>query len=108
MKAYWFSVLLAAFIFASAPPAASQETMRVAIPLFPSAAFPVLVANDRGFFQRGGPDGGADSHQQRADNVSSADFGRRTGGGRRADGFAAEPFTRRGRDRARLLGQLGS
>ena len=54
MKAYWFSVLLAAFIFASAPPAASQETMRVAIPLFPSAAFPVLVANDRGFFQREG------------------------------------------------------
>jgi NitT/TauT family transport system substrate-binding protein len=28
--------------------------MRVAIPLFPTAAFPVLVANDRGFFQREG------------------------------------------------------
>ncbi len=28
--------------------------MRVAIPLFPTAAFPVLVANDRGFFQKEG------------------------------------------------------
>jgi NitT/TauT family transport system substrate-binding protein len=33
---------------------AAQETMRVAIPLFPTAAFPVLVANDRGFFQKEG------------------------------------------------------
>ncbi|HEX6769867.1 MAG TPA: ABC transporter substrate-binding protein [Candidatus Binatia bacterium] len=32
----------------------AQETMRVAIPLFPTAAFPVLVANDRGFFQKEG------------------------------------------------------
>jgi ABC-type nitrate/sulfonate/bicarbonate transport system substrate-binding protein len=31
---------------------AAQETMRVAIPLFPSAAFPLLVANDRGFFRK--------------------------------------------------------
>jgi ABC-type nitrate/sulfonate/bicarbonate transport system substrate-binding protein len=29
---------------------AAQEKIRVAIPLFPTAAFPVLVANDRGFF----------------------------------------------------------
>jgi ABC-type nitrate/sulfonate/bicarbonate transport system substrate-binding protein len=28
--------------------------MRVAIPLFPTAAFPLLVASDRGFFQREG------------------------------------------------------
>ena len=28
--------------------------MRVAIPLFPTAAFPVLVGNDRGFFQKEG------------------------------------------------------
>lgn len=34
--------------------AAAQETMRVAIPLFPTAAFPVLVANDRGFFHKEG------------------------------------------------------
>lgn len=33
---------------------AAQEKIRVAIPLFPTAAFPVLVANDRGFFQREG------------------------------------------------------
>jgi NitT/TauT family transport system substrate-binding protein len=33
---------------------AAQEKMRVAIPLFPTAAFPVLVANDRGFFQKEG------------------------------------------------------
>jgi NitT/TauT family transport system substrate-binding protein len=32
----------------------AQETIRVAIPLFPTAAFPVLVANDRGFFQKEG------------------------------------------------------
>ena len=34
--------------------APAQETMRVAIPLFPTAAFPVLVGNDRGFFQKEG------------------------------------------------------
>ena len=34
--------------------ASAQEKMRVAIPLFPTAAFPVLVANDRGFFQKEG------------------------------------------------------
>jgi len=28
--------------------------MRVAIPLFPTAAFPLLVASDKGFFQREG------------------------------------------------------
>ena len=32
----------------------AQETMRVAIPLFPTAAFPLLVANDRGFFRNEG------------------------------------------------------
>jgi NitT/TauT family transport system substrate-binding protein len=37
-----------------APKVAAQDTMRVAIPLFPTAAFPVLVAKDRGFFQREG------------------------------------------------------
>ena len=34
--------------------ATAQEIMRVAIPLFPTAAFPVLVAKDRGFFQKEG------------------------------------------------------
>lgn len=32
----------------------AQETIRVAIPLFPTAAFPLLVANDRGFFHKEG------------------------------------------------------
>jgi len=36
------------------PRVAAQETMRVAIPLFPTAAFPLLVASDRGFFQKEG------------------------------------------------------
>jgi len=31
-----------------------QETIRVAIPLFPTAAFPVLVASDKGLFQKEG------------------------------------------------------
>jgi NitT/TauT family transport system substrate-binding protein len=47
-------LIFAALIFAGASNVAAQETVRVAIPLFPSAAFPVLVANDRGFFQREG------------------------------------------------------
>lgn len=34
--------------------ASAQETLRVAIPLFPTAAFPLLVANDRGFFRNEG------------------------------------------------------
>jgi ABC-type nitrate/sulfonate/bicarbonate transport system substrate-binding protein len=31
---------------------AAEEKIRVAIPLFPTAAFPLLVASDKGFFQR--------------------------------------------------------
>ena len=34
--------------------ATAQDRMRIAIPLFPTAAFPLLVASDRGFFQREG------------------------------------------------------
>lgn len=34
--------------------AAAQEKIRVAIPLFPTTAFPLLVASDKGFFQREG------------------------------------------------------
>ncbi|HYJ16709.1 MAG TPA: ABC transporter substrate-binding protein [Candidatus Limnocylindria bacterium] len=34
--------------------APAQETLRVAIPLFPTAAFPLLVAPDRGFFRNEG------------------------------------------------------
>ncbi len=48
----WLSSLLILGLTAGSVPA--QEKMRVAIPLFPTAAFPVLVANDRGFFQREG------------------------------------------------------
>ena len=32
----------------------AQEKIRVAIPLFPTAAFPLLVASDKGFFQKEG------------------------------------------------------
>lgn len=48
----WLSSLLILGLIAGS--ATAQEKMRVAIPLFPTAAFPVLVANDRGFFQREG------------------------------------------------------
>jgi len=34
--------------------ARAQDTIRAAIPLFPTAAFPLLVAADRGFFQKEG------------------------------------------------------
>lgn len=37
-----------------APSVPAQEKVRAAIPLFPTAAFPVLVAKDRGFFQKEG------------------------------------------------------
>jgi NitT/TauT family transport system substrate-binding protein len=48
----WISLVL---VFGFAPGSApAQETMRVAIPLFPTAAFPLLVANDRGFFRNEG------------------------------------------------------
>src|SRR6267378_4578183 len=43
--------LILGFAVRSVP---AQEKMRVAIPLFPTAAFPVLVANDKGFFQKEG------------------------------------------------------
>lgn len=51
--------LLARVIFVpvfvlTAGSALAQETIRVAIPLFPTAAFPLLVASDRGFFQKEG------------------------------------------------------
>jgi NitT/TauT family transport system substrate-binding protein len=48
------SVVLFLVLGLRAQTVAAQETMRVAIPLFPTAAFPVLVANDRGFFQKEG------------------------------------------------------
>jgi len=48
----WLVIFLIMALTSSSAPA--QEKMRVAIPLFPTAAFPVLVANDRGFFQKEG------------------------------------------------------
>ena len=45
-------LIVAVGLMAHSAPA--QETMRVAIPLFPTAAFPLLVANDRGFFRNEG------------------------------------------------------
>jgi len=50
LGAVWFIVLLEL----SMNRALAQETLRAAIPLFPTAAFPLLVANDRGFFQKEG------------------------------------------------------
>ena len=47
------SLIVVVGLMAQSAPA--QETMRVAIPLFPTAAFPLLVANDRGFFRNEGP-----------------------------------------------------
>jgi NitT/TauT family transport system substrate-binding protein len=44
-------VLIAGLAARNAP---AQETIRVAIPLFPTAAFPLLVAADRGFFKNEG------------------------------------------------------
>ena len=52
----------------------AQETIRVAIPLFPTAAFPVLVASDRGFFQKEGLVVEPIPNQQRADHLPGADF----------------------------------
>ena len=46
------SLILVVGLLARCAPA--QETLRVAIPLFPTAAFPLLVANDRGFFRNEG------------------------------------------------------
>jgi NitT/TauT family transport system substrate-binding protein len=48
----WIIFILALAVTSSPSPA--QETMRVAIPLFPTAAFPLLVAGDKGFFQKEG------------------------------------------------------
>ena len=48
------SIILLLILGHTAGSVPAQETMRVAIPLFPTAAFPVLVGNDRGFFQKEG------------------------------------------------------
>ena len=48
------SIILLLVLGLTAGSVPAQETMRVAIPLFPTAAFPVLVGNDRGFFQKEG------------------------------------------------------
>ena len=48
------SIVLLLILGLTAGSVPAQETMRVAIPLFPTAAFPVLVGNDRGFFQKEG------------------------------------------------------
>jgi NitT/TauT family transport system substrate-binding protein len=48
----WIIFVLVLALTARLAPA--QETIRVAIPLFPTAAFPLLVAADKGFFQKEG------------------------------------------------------
>jgi NitT/TauT family transport system substrate-binding protein len=54
MKKSLISAIVALILVFPVRGALAQETIRVAIPLFPTAAFPVLVANDRGFFQKEG------------------------------------------------------
>lgn len=48
----WVIFVLVLAVTARIAPA--QETMRVAIALFPTTAVPLLVANDKGFFQKEG------------------------------------------------------
>jgi NitT/TauT family transport system substrate-binding protein len=51
----WFGPVIVLLVFGvTAQQAAAQDKIRVAIPLFPTAAFPLLVASDRGFFQKEG------------------------------------------------------
>ena len=47
------SVLAALVVAFAARSVSAQEAMRVAIPLFPTVAFPVLVGADKGFFHKG-------------------------------------------------------
>lgn len=49
-----FFLLTAALPFVIQPKASAQESIRVAVPLFPALAFPSFVAVDRGFFQKQG------------------------------------------------------
>src|SRR5262245_29081067 len=46
------SVIFAVVLVLTPRTAPTQETMRVAIPLFPTVAFPLLVGSDKGFFQK--------------------------------------------------------
>jgi ABC-type nitrate/sulfonate/bicarbonate transport system substrate-binding protein len=48
------SVIFAVVLVLIPRTAPTQETMRVAIPLFPTVAFPLLLASDKGFFQKEG------------------------------------------------------
>ena len=48
------SIILLLILGLTAGGVPAQETIRVAIPLFPSAAFPLLMASDKGFFQKEG------------------------------------------------------
>jgi ABC-type nitrate/sulfonate/bicarbonate transport system substrate-binding protein len=48
------SVIFAVVLVLIPRTAPTQETMRVAIPLFPTVAFPLLLASDKGFFQKDG------------------------------------------------------
>ncbi len=45
-------LLLFLFINFVPPAALGEETIRVAVPLFPTVAFPLFVANQKGFFQK--------------------------------------------------------
>jgi len=54
MLAVLFFLLFPSVTFNTASKAFGEETIRVAVPLFPALAFPLFVASDRGYFQKEG------------------------------------------------------
>ena len=70
------SIVLLPILGLTAGSVPAQETMRVAIALFPTTAVPLLVGNDKGFFQKEGLIVEADQNQQRANYLPNADFRR--------------------------------
>lgn len=52
--AFLLFVLTLLLVFSPRPKAFCEETIRVAVPLFPLLAFPTFVAHERGFFQKEG------------------------------------------------------
>src|SRR5512132_1434178 len=75
------SIILLLILGLTAVSVPAQETMRVAIALFPTTAVPLLVGNDKGFFQKEGlivepirissaPTGLLPSHSQGAEIIT--------------------------------------
>src|SRR5262245_11643294 len=89
-------VILALVIGLTPRTAPAQETMRVAIPLFPTVAFPLLVASDKGFFQKEGLIVEPIRINSAPTTYQSTDFRRCSCGCRRAHGPATKSFARSG------------